>query len=207
MAKKAVSELEIRLREYAKAFDDFKLLVRDGCDLDELSTLLEINFLAERDTWERLVGMNLRGLETALKEIKACAGLVERLNCTEFVHRLSIEHRDPALVRIQESPTLPEQLRSYVAAIDHRRKAFGPRRNLRRHAWKARIVAIVIEDTQKPHDAQVASVIAAILNDSEYSPKAHQAWRLKYSALIERVRAQLKEQRKKRQRSIGNDAP
>lgn len=169
----------------------------DGCNRCDLISTLQLGFLAA-ESWEELVGMNLRAFKRALGQIKNCAGVIERLNRSELIYRLSVEHRDPLFVGLREPPTLPERVREYAGLLDHRSKLFGPKRSIRAHMWKAWVVATVTEDTGHPHDAEVSSVLAAVLDAPKYSEKAHQAWRLKYRDFIEMMRAKLKEHRRKR---------
>jgi hypothetical protein len=198
VSNKSASEVEVRLQDHAKALSDLQTLVQHGCNRAELISALEIAFLAADESWKELVGMNLRAFKTALTQIRSCADMIDRLNRSDLIYRLSIEYLDPLFVGLHEAPTLPERLRDYAGLLDHRRKLFGPRRNIRRHVWKAWIVAIVTEDSPSPHDPEVASIIAAILDDSKYSEKAHQAWRLKHQDFIEVMRTKLKAQRFKR---------
>jgi hypothetical protein len=85
---------------------------------------------------------------------------MDRLYRSELIHRLSIEHRDPKFVRIHDIPTIPDQIRTFADAIEHYGNLLGPKRKIRGHTWKARIVAMVIEDTHKPHDPEVSGLIA-----------------------------------------------
>jgi len=197
MDTKSLSEFEVRLHDHAKARSDLRALVKDGCNQAELISALQLAFLATDESWKELVGMNLRAFKTALTQIRSCSDVIERLNRSELVYRLSIEHQDPLFAGLHQSPTIPERLREYVALLDHRRRLFGPRRSIRAHVWKAWIVAIVTEDTQSPHDPEVSSIIAAVLEDSRYSEKAHQAWRLKHKGFIEMMRTKLRGQRSK----------
>jgi len=197
MGTKSLSEFEVRLQDHAKARSDLRALVKDGCNQAELISALQLAFLATDESWKELVGMNLRAFKTALTQVRGCSDVIERLNRSELVYRLSIEHQDPLFAGLHQSPTIPERLREYVALLEHRRRLFGPRRSIRTHAWKAWIVAIVTEDTQSPHDPEVSSIIAAVLEDSRYSEKAHQAWRLKHKGFIEMMRTKLRQQRSK----------
>jgi hypothetical protein len=183
-----LTEFERLLEDRGGARKDLHTLVEDGCNQAELSSVLQLAFLAN-ESWQALVGMNLRGFKTVLAEIKNCADIVERLNRSELIHRLSIEHRNPLFVGLHDSPTLPDRLREYAKRLDQQTELFGPKRNHRKHLWKALIVAIVTEDTKRPHDAEVSAIIAAVLKDMKYSEKAHQAWRLKHRSYIERMRA------------------
>jgi hypothetical protein len=191
--KKPLSEVESVLDEHV-ALPALQALEDAGCNRGELIAAMGLAFLTN-ESWKGLVGMNLRGFKRAIRHIRDCAGTIEQFNRSELIYRLSIEHRDPGFVGLHESPTLPERLREYAKLLDHRRQLFGPRRNFRGHAWKAWIVAIVTEDTRSPHDPEVASIIAAILNNPKYSEKAHQMWRLKHKDFIEMMKTKLQKRR------------
>jgi len=191
--KKPPSEVESVLDKHV-ALPALQALEDAGCNREELIGAMGLSFLVN-ESWKGLVDMNLRGFKRAIKHIRDCADTIEQLNRSELIYRLSIEHRDAGFVGLHESPTLPERLRKYASLLDHRRQLFGPKRNFRGHAWKAWIVAIVTQDTGSPHDPEVASIIAAILDARKYSEKAHQAWRLKHQRVIEMMRRELKVQR------------
>jgi hypothetical protein len=129
--------------------------------------------------------MDLRGFKAAVRQIRNCADLIDRLNRSDLLYRLSIELRDPRFVGVHQSPTLPDRLRGYVKAVESLPRTFGPKHKITLHVWKARLVATVLEQTGKAHDPEVSSLIAAVLNAPQYSEKAHQAWRLKHAAIIE----------------------
>lgn len=192
--KKPVSQIE-RVLEDNASLPHLQALVDAGCDRKELVIAMELAFLAD-ESWETFVGMDLRRFKKEIGQIRTCADVIDRLNRSELIYRLSIEHPDPWFVGIHESPTLPERLRQYANLLDHRRKVFGPKRKIRTHTWKAWIVAHVMEDTKKPHDHEVASLLAAVLDDPEYSDKAHQAWRLKNTDIIEMMIETLREHRR-----------
>jgi hypothetical protein len=185
--RKTLSDVGRVLEEHL-AYQHLEVLVDAGCDRQQLLIALNLVFLADEESWETLVGTSLRGFKKAIKEIEACAGLIERLNGTHLMYRVSIEHRDPRFVGIRESPTLPEKLREYAKNLDSLRDPYGPKRKIRAHTWKASIVAIVKESTGKDYDRQVSALIAAVLDNGDYSEKAHQAWRLKHSSAIEIMR-------------------
>src|ERR1700676_3532140 len=113
---------------------------------------------------------------------------MDRLYRSELIYRLSVEHRHPLFSRIYDTPTLPDQLRGFANAIEHSGGLLGPKRKIRGHAWKARIVAMVIKETRKPHDREVSTLIAAVLDKAKYSEKAHQEWRRKHQDFIEIAR-------------------
>lgn len=194
--KESLSHIECVLRDHV-ADKHLQALVKDGCNRDELISLMELAFFAD-ESWKHLAGMDLRAFKRGINQVRHCAGLIERLNRSQLVYHASIEIRLPPFVSIQESPTLPERLRDYASKLDFLRSVFGPKHKRRRHAWKAWIVAIVTEDTKKPHDPEVSSLIGAVLDESKYSEKAHQAWRLEHSDLIEVMREKLQQHRRKK---------
>jgi hypothetical protein len=195
----ALSGIE-RVQEHG-ALPDLEALVNEGCDREELVAALETSFVVD-ESWQTLIGMGLPQFKRALKQIQSCADIIDRLNRTDLVFGLSVDHVDPLFAALHQSPTLPERLREYVAILDHRRGQFGPKRNLRAHIWKASIVAIVMEDTRSPHDEEVSAVVGAVLNRPKYSVKAHQKWRTDHEAFIEMMRAKLQERRHRRSSAL-----
>jgi hypothetical protein len=192
-AKKPHSRTEDALADHV-ADSDLRALVEGGCSRAELLGLLELAFLTD-ESWKKLLGVDLRKIKATMKQINKCADEIDQLNRSELIHRLSIEHRDPRFVRIHESPTLPDQLRKYASLIESLPQVFGPKHKVTMNAWKAWIVATISEDTGKNHDREVSSLIAAVLDDSSYSEKAHQAWRLKHGPVVEMMRQKLRKRR------------
>jgi hypothetical protein len=184
--KKIRRDIERALQDYA-ALPDLQALVDAGCDRKQIISYMGLAFWAD-DCWKTLMDMDLRGFKRALKQIRNCASMIDRLNCSSLIHDLSLETLDPRFVGLHESPTLPERLREYANKLDSLRGVFGLHQKLRLDAWKALIVATVTEGTKKPHDSEVSSMIAGVLNDPKYSLAAHSAWRRKHGHLIERMR-------------------
>lgn len=178
------------------ALDDLQRLVNAGCDRGQLIAELDLAFLAD-ESWEALVGMDLRRFKAVIKDIRDCAAAMDGLYRSDLIHRLSIEHRHPLFVRIYDRPTLPDQLHVFANAIKRYSELLGPKEKIRGHVWKARIVALVMEDTHRPHDREVSALIQAVSDHPEaYSEKAHQAWRAKHQKLIETMRQQILHRRK-----------
>lgn len=194
--KKIRSDTERALEEHA-ALPSLQTLVDSGCDRSELISYMEVAFMAD-DSWKTLVDMNLRAFKGSIKKIRDCAGVIDRLNRSELIYHMSIEAKDARFVGIHESPTLPVRLREYADKLDWLRHVFGPKRNIRLNAWRGWIVAVVMENTEKPHDREVSSLIAAVLNDSQYSESAHRAWRSKHIDVIDAMRKTLKEHRREK---------
>jgi hypothetical protein len=183
---RSLSKGERAIRDHA-AENQLVSLVKSGCDRARLLMILDLAFLTD-ETWNALVGMDLRSLKATLAGIRSCAAMIERLNRSELLYRVSIEMRDPRFVELHRPPTLPDRLRTYAKAIESLPKVFGPKRKLSMHLWKAHLVAMVLEQTGKTHDREASSRIAAVLNRPGYSEKAHQAWRLKHVSLVEKAR-------------------
>jgi hypothetical protein len=178
------------------ALEDLQRLVNAGCNRGQLIAELDLAFLAD-ESWEALVGMDLRRFKAVIKDIRDCAAAMDGLYRSDLIHRLSIEYRHPLFVRIYDRPTLPDQLYVFANAVEHYRELLGPKQKIRGHVWKARIVALVMEDTHKPHDREVSALIQAVSDHLEaYSEKAHQAWRAKHQKLIETMRQQILHRRK-----------
>lgn len=185
-SKKTPFPIQTVLRDHG-ALADLEKLAASGCNRHELLAFLSIASYAD-DSWPKLVGTKLRTYRRNIQEIEHCADLIDRLNRSRLIHRLSIEHLDPRFAEIHQPPTLPDQLRKYAHNLSYLPKLYGPKRKLSRHAWKALIVAKTIEDTGKPHDSEISALIAAVLDNRRYGSKAHQAWRLKHRELIEKMR-------------------
>jgi hypothetical protein len=176
------------LKEHA-ALQHLQALVDAGCKRNEVLSLLELAFWAD-ESWNRLVGMDLPKFKREIERVRHCADTIDRINGSDLIYHVSIESRLPRFIRLHESPTLSEQLREYADALDSLRRVFGPKLKPRMHVWKAWIVAVVIEETGAPKDGEVSSLIGAVLDDSGYSEKAHQAWRLKYREVIEKMKTE-----------------
>ena len=194
--KKPFSSIETVFQDH-EALRHLQALVDAGCDRNELIMLMDLAFLAD-ESWETQIGMRLRDFKGAITGIRHCADTIDRLNRSELIYRASIEHRIPGFVGLWESPTLAERLREYATVLDWLRRFFGPKRSIRLHVWKAWIVAVVTEDTKKPHDSEVSFLIAALLDNPKYSLAAHQRWRLKHLHHIEVMRKKLHDRRLKR---------
>lgn len=193
---RSLSESERAIRDHS-AEGQLASLVKNGCERSRLLMILDLAFLT-KETWNALVGMDLRSLKATLAEIRSCAAMIERLNRSELLYRVSIEMHDPRFAELHRPPSLPDRLRAYAKAIESLPKVFGPKHKVAMHAWKAHLVAAVLQQTGKAHDCEVSSLIAAVLNSSKYSEKAHQAWRLDHAELIERERMRLQERGSKR---------
>jgi hypothetical protein len=178
------------------ALAHLRRLVDAGCNRERLIAQLDLAFsFLDDESWQVLVGMDLRRFNGVIREIRSCAAAIDGLCRSQLIYRLSIQHRDPLFVRIYDAPTLPDQLRRFAGAIEHKSKLFGPKRKIREHMWKAGIVAMVIEDTHKAHDSEVSTLIGAVLNNEKYSEKAHQEWRRKHKDFIRIARRQIIENR------------
>lgn len=168
-----------------------------GCERSELVFLLELAFWTD-ESWKQLVGMSLPRFRREINRIRQCADLVDRLDRSELVYHATIEVQPPQFAEILKTSALPQQLRGYADALDSLRTLYGPKLKRRRHAWKASIVAVVMEDTKACHDREVSSLVGAVLSDPEYFEKTHQKWRLDHTDYIERARNELLERRSKR---------
>lgn len=176
------SRTEDVLREHS-ALGDLTDLVNAGCKRDQIIGLLDLAFWTD-ESWQKLVGMRLPRFKREIAQVRSCADILERLNSSELIYHAAIEIQLPQFVDIHKTPSLSDQLHAYADGLDYLRKYFGPKRNPREQAWKARLVAIVIADTKTPHDREVSSLIAAVLENPKYSEKAHQTWRLGHANLI-----------------------
>jgi hypothetical protein len=194
--KKRFSSIETVVQDdFARR--DLQILVDAGCDRNDLITVMDLAFLAD-ESWETQLGMKLRDFKVAISHVRHCADTIDRLNRSKLIYRASIEYRIPGFVGLRASPTLAERLREYATLLDWLRRVSGPKHSIGLHTWKAWFVAIVTEDTKKPHDLEVSSLIATILNDSNYSQDAHKAWRLKHLPIIELMREGVQDRRLKK---------
>ncbi len=194
--KKPLSTVETVLEDHLAA-PHLQALVDAGCDRNELMTLMDLAFLTD-ESWEAQIGMKLRHFKAAINHVRHCAEIIDRLNRSKLIYRASIEYRIPGFVGLRESPTIAEQLRKYAIRLDWLRRMAGPKRSIQLHAWKAYVVAVVTEGTKKPHDLEVSSLIAAVLDDAKYSLDAHKTWRRKHLPLIEEIRKTVRDRRLKK---------
>jgi hypothetical protein len=191
--RKPLSTVETVLEDHL-ADRHLQTLVDAGSDRNELITLMDLAFLAD-ESWETQIGMKLRDFKRAMKDVRDCANKIDRLNRSELIYRAAIEHRFPGFVGLLESPTIAERLREYATMLDWLCRVLGPKRSIRLHTWKAWIVAVVTEGTKRPHDLEVSSLIAAVLDDPNYSLDAHKTWRAKHLPLIEMMKKKIQDQR------------
>jgi hypothetical protein len=171
-------------------------LERYGCRRDELLALLQVAFMTD-ETWKDLVGMDLRALRAALRQIKSCADVIERLNHSVLINSVSLELRYPQFVDIHKRPTLSTRLQAYAGSVESLLRLFGPKLRPMMHGWKTLLVATVMEDAGRPCDKEVSAIMAATLQ-ADYSEKAHQKWRLGRRKEIEEAQHHLRERRSKR---------
>jgi hypothetical protein len=190
------SRIESVLKDYA-ALQHLQALVDAGCKRNEVLSLLDLAFWTD-ESWKQLVEMDLPRFKREIRQIRHCGDIIDRLNCSDLIYHASIEIQLPQFVELHKSRTLPEQLREYADALDSLRRVFGPKPKPRRHAWKAWIVAVVTEDTKALHDLEVSSLIGAVLDDPEHTEKAHQKWRLDHADLIELMRNEVIQRRRKK---------
>lgn len=167
--------VERTIREHTLELDVEKL-VRGGFNRNELLSLLETVFSLTSESWGDLLGMSLRSLKKTVKQIMDCADTVALLERSELAYYVSIELG--ADTRLLETPKLSERLRKYANEVQHLMSIFGPTRKVKLNAWKAFVVATVIEHTAEPHDTEVAALISALTGNPRYTTKSHQQWRL-----------------------------
>lgn len=169
-------------------------LVSSGCERTWLLAALTLASWMDH-SWKSLVGTNLSSFKATIGLLSVCADRIEAIDRSELIHHVTIETRNPKFVVLCEGPTLAMRLREYADHLEVLRSLYGPKRKIRLHAWKSHIVAVVIEDTKRPHDHEVSALIAAVLDDTRYTEKAHQAWRRKHDDFIELQRELVRERR------------
>lgn len=189
------STIESVLEDHG-ALQHLQALVDAGCKRNEVMSLLEFAFWTD-ESWMQLVEMDLPRFKREIRQIRQCADIIDRLNRSDLIYHVSIEIRLPWPAELHKYQTLPGQLREYADALDSLRRVFGPKSRPRLHAWKAWIVALVMEDTKAPHDREVSSLIGAVLDDPKYSEKAHQKWRLDHIDHIKLMRKRVLQRRRK----------
>jgi hypothetical protein len=184
--RSSLSKVERALVEYS-ADSELESLVNAGCERDRIMRTLALAFLTD-ESWRTLLEMDLRAFKVTLRQVRDCAAIIDRLNRSNLINHVSIEIPDIRFAGVHQSPTLPDRLREYANGVESLRRFIGPEHKIRMHVWKAWLVGIVLEQTGKAHDPEVSALIAAVLNNPKYSEKAHQAWRLKHSSLVEKQR-------------------
>ena len=195
--KKTFPKVEDIVANHPRLNDALEALVKAGCDRAQLLTALDLVFLTD-ESWEGLLGMDLRAFKRAMKQIADCADTISRLENSELIWYVSVQARLPDFSATYEKPTLPERVRDFARRLQKLRSFYGPDHRPRYHIWKVHIVAMVLEATHRPHDPEVSELISAIRDDAKYSEKAHQKWRLENNELIEGHRERLRERRSHR---------
>ena len=100
------------------------------------------------------------------------------------MYHLRFELPNSPFERLREQPIPSRRLRDFASLLDAARAHVGPKRRPRLNAWKARVVATVSRRTGRVFDREVSAIISAVLQQPNYSEKAHQTWRLKHAGLI-----------------------
>jgi hypothetical protein len=191
--RKSFPKVRDVLKRYGRLEEQLEDLKKAGCGRAQLLTALDLAFLTD-ESWERLVGMNLKAFKAALQQIKDCADTIARIEKSNLIWQVSVETPLPEFLTTYEAPMLSERLRDFARKLQKLRSFYGPKHKPSLHTWKAHIVAMVIEATKRPHDPEVSALISAVVDDV-YSEKAHQAWREKYHWLIKSHRKGLRERR------------
>jgi hypothetical protein len=194
MAKRQFQfEVERVLAE--QSLDYVQALADAGCDRTELLSLLELEFWTH-ESWSELVGMDLRAFKVLISEIRNCAGRIKRLEESELMYHLRFELPNSPFERLREQPVLSTRLREFASLLDAARAQVGPKRRPRLNAWKARVVATVSTRVGRVCDREVSAIISAILQEPNYTEKAHQTWRLKHAGLIAKAMRSVRDRRR-----------
>jgi hypothetical protein len=175
-----------------RAFDE---LVQEGCDAMFLALKLALlHRIAGVDTWGGLTGFeNRERLETALGRFRRSAVDLEKI-------RAAVVGR--SFLQDGSCSGLPEQLRAVVQVVERfvgqvspgsRRKqrradklSITPQRNFVRSAVIATMVRHVVDVTGRPHDREVANLVAA--NPQKFGQNEQAAWRQAHADLIRAAR-------------------
>jgi hypothetical protein len=143
-----------------EAFTSFDTLVKKGCD--PVFLVSRLIFLAEAsrsDTWVGLTGFaDLDTLRTALKRVRLCADDIDKMLGAVIA---KASKQNPS------QPGLPTNLRNLADHIEETARSITPRRNLTSRAARAEIVCHVEDQTGRPRDRLIASILYPVLHCDE----------------------------------------
>ena len=160
-------------------------LVAKGVDPEDLIKRIEFVHEVERhnaspyDDWKQTTGLELEDLDSLIKKIESLAGTIENINSRRFSLLLySIPWGNPLETPVGERDLLdlPRILRRYRECLQWFRDKGGPKKRRGFNLSRFLLTYIVIKQTRKPHDNEVAGLINAALErpkDNPYTTDTH----------------------------------
>jgi hypothetical protein len=164
----------------------FESLVKWGCEPGLLEELLcFIEKARGVNTWQKLIGCGGREIPTVRRRIWWCANDLERIGdslygkaCLSFL--LTCEPEDALLW-----PRIPSLLREFVRNFDldfgRKQMRLRPRDNLFLNWAIAHLVRYTLHATHKPHDPEVAALIAAFGSRPNFTADVLKDWRKRHA--------------------------
>ena len=155
-------------------------LVDRKCNRQYLLTILHL--IVEppfSDEWEAVVGLPPRKIKpTVLKRLETCAQDIESMNAGWHLWAAGLGSD-----AWQKFKTLPELLRLYAIWIQEMFSYGGPKRHPVLKAQKCILVQYVKQATGLYCDDLVAHLLAAVLQNEDYSGAQHGNWRREHCQL------------------------
>jgi hypothetical protein len=166
---------------------DFKRLVDWGCEPGRLEELLcFIEKAGDVNTWQKLIGVEeRRELPTVLRRISRCAYdlklIGDSLYGVAYLSGLLSGEPERALLW----PRIPSLLREFVRNFDldfgRKQMRLRPRDNLFLNWAIAHLVRYTLHATHKPHDPEVAALIAAFGSRPNFTADVLKDWRKRHA--------------------------
>jgi hypothetical protein len=147
--------------------------------------VLHLEYLRDRalDDLQFWVGRrSRRQLNAELQRIDKCAALIDSLNAPQIRGLMAGVTGQPALALL----TLPTTMRRYTAWFRGDLLAHvSERKHENRDLGLCQLVRYVKERTGRWRDREVSALVAAVLNNTNYSTDAHKDWRSRnYASLL-----------------------
>jgi hypothetical protein len=158
------------------AFNCLRELIEQGCSTDKLVPLLSLLGQPEAhifaDWSKNFGGKNSVDLRNFAGKIKAMAKSIRQFNSTQAGWAAFVASGE-------DSPLLniPCLLQQYAERLRALASLGGPKKAFARNEHRRNVVRNVKQATGSYHDKEVAAIIAAVENNSEYSRGAHIRWR------------------------------
>lgn len=171
MVHAGLGQLRAMIKKNRVADNSFIELCSGGCKEAQLVWILAT--CSDEPTPERvdqLLGVNDRQLKALVKSLRKEAGRVDKIND----QKVRVLLKDAGLTH---PFLLPSRMRDYAELLELLARL---RWTVYWTAAKVRLVAYVRERTNQFHDAEVAEILATLLNRQDYTEKAHAAWRRRH---------------------------
>jgi hypothetical protein len=168
--------------------DALEVLCKESCPRRELLYLLGMCENRGVANASKMTSYDSQELRTKLRDIRECADSVSRLNGhsvragwggTEFGKFLEIAAVEVAPSPLAKFLELPSHLREYASLVDHASRYLGGKSDFYLHLAKALLAHFVHQQTEKYHDAEVATLLSVMLGTG-YGEVNHRIWRSKY---------------------------